>query len=232
MSKPAAGRRAFLRAVQSSAVAVAALLACTGCISITSPDPAATTTAGPPPSYLDRLKAAPVATPSADAQSGTQQGEGVWTFATEDHNIACVVAQSRAGQVNSPWEPNNFDSDELKSSPLVPVVDCQLARYPQPTKAADNCAGTNIGFLGGTVLLAPDTVAYGNCRAGVTAMEAAFGPNGRADGPLAGVAPLAKGQALDALGYRCVPLDDGVACANLSNGVGFYVDRDSYQAFP
>ncbi|WP_026553701.1 hypothetical protein [Arthrobacter sp. 35W] len=214
----------------SLAVLAAVLLGCTGCVTFTSPDPAAGTSAAAPSSYLDRLKAAPVATPAQEAPG--PDGVAVTAFITEDRNIACAMTFSRAGQAASPWEPSNFDDDALKSAPLVPVVDCQLAGYPAPAAATDDCAGTHLGFLGGTVRLSPDAVAYGNCRAGVTAMEAAYGPKGTPSDILADLPILAPGQGIDASGYRCAPLDDGLACANLSNGVGFHIDRDAFTALP
>ena len=41
---------------------------------------------------------------------------------------------------------------------IVPVVQCELAIYPKPQAAniKDDCGGSGLGYLGGTVLLRPD----------------------------------------------------------------------------
>jgi hypothetical protein len=204
-------------------------LALSGCISIPTGTPATAAATPPgPQSYLDRLKAAPVNKPT-DAASATELPQ----FVTESRNVACVFTSSRNGNLNQPWEPNNFADSANAASPLIPVVNCELASYPDParTDVTDNCAGTFKGYLGGTALLAPDKVSYGGCRAGVTAVEAAFGPAGTVSDAMAQIPVLADGTAMEAQGYRCAPMDDGVACANLSSGLGFYVAAQKYSLF-
>jgi hypothetical protein len=177
---------------------------------------------------VDRLKATPVSQPGDAVTSGELP-----QFVTATRNIACVFTSSKAGHLNQPWEPNNFTDQANAAAPSIPVVNCQMVRYPQVLAADqhDNCAGTNIGFLGGTALLNPDTATYGSCRAGVTAVEAAYGAGGTANDVMGGIPVLASDEAMDAQGYRCASLDDGVACANLASGVGFFIAAEKYELF-
>lgn len=212
------------------AVGAAAVLALSGCISmpVAPTEPSAVQPPEQSLSYVQRLKAMPVAQPSEDAIGQTLQ-----QFVTDSRNTACVFTSSRAGHLNQPWEPNNYTDSANAAAPIIPVVNCQMVNYP-PVQEKDrdgNCAGTNIGYLGGTVLLAPDKASYGGCRAGVTAIEAAFGPRGTVSEELAELPVLSPGQAMDGQGYRCGAMDDGVACANLAAGVGFFVDAQSYELF-
>ncbi|MDN5667090.1 MAG: hypothetical protein L0G87_01685 [Renibacterium salmoninarum] len=208
---------------------LAVLLASTGCISISSPDPNAAS--GPPPSYLERLKAAKAVEPTASAAKTL--AEGVSGFAVADRGIACVLTDSRNGHVNTPFEPNNFADAANQPQPVIPVVLCELAKYPAPRAEdiRDDCGGTGIGYLGGVAQLAPDGAVYGACRAGLTGIEASGDDASSSKKLLAGLPVLAEGSALDAKGYRCVPMDSGVACANLGNGTGFFVAQDKYQLF-
>ncbi|MET3203801.1 MULTISPECIES: hypothetical protein [unclassified Arthrobacter] len=59
-------------------------------------------------------------------------------------------------------------------------------------------------------------------------MEAAYGPKGSKSGPLTELAVLAEGQNLERNGLRCTDYNGGVACGNVSAGVGFFVARDRY----
>jgi hypothetical protein len=113
----------------------------------------------------------------------------------------------------------------------VPVAHCELARFPKPRTedVKDNCAGTNLGYLGGVTLLTPDSARYGECRSGVTQMEAAYGPNGSKAGPMAQLQVLEEGQNLERNGLRCSAYNGGVACGNVSGGVGFFVSEDRYE---
>ncbi|MCQ9165738.1 hypothetical protein [Arthrobacter sp. STN4] len=205
----------------------ASAVALAGCITVPSAGPAhpATTSAGPP-SYVDRLKAAPVDQPTGAPSAGTLP-----QFVTDSRNVACVFTTSRAGNLDQPWEPNNYDDGANAKAPTIPVVNCELASYPDPAPAdvTDKCAGTFIGYLGGTALLTPDRVTYGGCRAGVTAAEASFGPGGTPSEAMSTVPVLGQGRAMEADGYRCAALDDGVACANLATGLGFFVASGSYE---
>ncbi|ALE07564.1 hypothetical protein AL755_04830 [Arthrobacter sp. ERGS1:01] len=207
-------------------MAVAASLALAGCITVPVPGAGTSTTPAPAAAkdYVERLKAAPAGKP-ADQQGGRAQ------FVTKDRNIACVFTSSRAGNLDQPWEANNYADTANAKAPTVPVVNCELAAYPAPVAAdvTDTCSGTHIGYLGGTALLSPAAVSYGGCRSGPTAVEAAFGPGGTANGTLSRIPVLAAGTAMDSLGYRCAPLDDGVACANLAAGIGFFVSAGSYE---
>lgn len=205
------------------------LLACSGCISVSSPDPSAS--AGPPPSYLERIKTAKLVEPTSTAAKTLS--DSVRGFVVGGKDIACVLTGSRNGQINSPLEPNNFTDPVNQPQPLVPVVQCELATYPVPTPqdVKDNCGGTGVGYLGGVALLKPDQVSYGSCRTGLTGMEAGGDDSSNIKKVLAQFPVLDEGKALDSQGYRCVPMDSGVACANLSNGVGFFIAKDKYELF-
>lgn len=204
------------------------LLALTACISIPVAKPSAVPASQAPQSFLERLKAASVlkATEGSDANTHPQ-------FVTDSRNIACVFTNSRNGNLDQPWEPNNFGDSANAASPIIPVVNCEMVRYPEPQKVdvKDNCSGTHIGYLGGTALLLPTAVSYGGCRAGVTAVEAAFGPEGTVNETMGQIPVLEDGAAMESAGYRCSPMDDGVACANLARGLGFFISGEKYQLF-
>ncbi|MFQ4147602.1 hypothetical protein AAGW05_02715 [Arthrobacter sp. LAPM80] len=223
------GRRSPLRSA-AALLAAAAVAMLTGCITVPVGDGQPGASDGPtaPLTYADRLKATPVNAPTGD--SGATE---LPQFVTDSRSIACVFTSSRAGNLNQPWEPNNFPDQANAAAPLVPVVNCQMARYPQVQAGArhEDCAGTNIGFLGGTALLTPYAATYGACRAGVTAVEAAFGPRGIVNQVMGAIPVLPPGSAIEAQGYRCAPMDDGVACANLASGVGFFVAEGKYELF-
>ncbi len=210
-------------------MAALAALALAGCITV--PENGSLPTATPSvgtPGYVGRLKAAPVDAPTEGASAGALP-----QFITNTRNVACVFTSSRAGHLLQPWEPNNYADAANAKAPTLPVVNCELAHYPVPAAAdvTDNCAGTNVGYLGGTVLLTPDTVAYGGCRAGVTAAEASFGAGGTVSEAMSRIPVLEQGRAMESDGFRCAPLDDGVACANLATGLGFFVSSDNYKLF-
>lgn len=210
-------------------VVIAAIVACTGCISVSSPDP--NSSAGPPPSYLERIKAAKTVAPTATAAKTMDQG--VNGFVSPARDIACVLTDSRNGHLNTPLEPNNYADAANLPAPVIPVVQCELARYPapRPQDVKDSCGGTGIGYLGGVVLLRPDAVGYGACRAGSTGMEAASADASSTKKVLAALPTLEEGASLEARGYRCAPMDSGVACANLADGIGFFVSQGSYELF-
>ena len=223
---PASGKRAAAGIIL---VAVASV-ALSGCITVPTGPALPTRSQGTaaPLSYVDRLKATSVVQPTGDV--GVQE---LPQFVTDSRNIACVFTSSRAGNLNQPWEPNNFADGANAAAPSIPVVNCEMATYRQPADAdqGDNCSGTNVGYLGGVATLFPDKAAYGGCRAGVTAVEAAFGAGGNVNQVMASIPVLAPGHAMEAHGYRCAPLDDGVACANLASGTGFFIAAESYKIF-
>ena len=203
------------------------LLGATGC-AVTVEDPAYV--APPPLPPMEQLEQAALADPE-DFSGGA---DGVISFITEDRTVACSLTAARGPHINLPYEQNSFGDSENNKLAIVPVAHCELARYPKPQTddVKDNCAGTNLGYLGGVALLTPDTATYGECRSGVTQMEAAYGPRGSKAGPLAQLQVLAGGKNLERNGLRCSAYNGGVACGNVSAGVGFFVSPDHYELIP
>lgn len=175
---------------------------------------------------LEQLKQVPVT-----EQTTLAAGEDVTAFVTPDRNIVCAMTSSRGGHLNVPYEANSYSDTANNKFAVVPVVHCELAKYAKPelTDVADDCAGTGLGYLGGTVLLTPDKAVYGSCRSGVTQMESEFGPKGSRSGPISKLRELADGQNIERNGLRCSAYNDGVACGNVSGGVAFFVSRAGYQ---
>jgi len=211
-------------ALLSSAALFAVTLA--GC-SVTVKDPEYT----PPPPLppLEQLKQAPLTDPAPFTA-----GEDVLAFVTADRNVVCALTSARGPHLNLPYETNNFgDPDNVKLA-TVPVAHCELAVYPAPAAAdvSDDCSGTGLGYLGGAALLSPDRARYGECRSGVTQMEAEYGPKGTPDGPVARLPVLSDGGTLERNGLRCSAYRSGVACGNVSAGVGFFISRDHYELIP
>jgi hypothetical protein len=199
------------------------LLAMAAC-SITTVDPGYVPP--PPLAPLDQLEQAALADPT-----GYSAGEGVLSFITADHNVACSLTSARGEHINLPYEANSFSDPANNKLATVPVAHCELAAYAKPSAGdiKDDCAGTGLGYLGGTALLTPDTVSYGECRSGVTQMEAAYGPKGSKSGPLTQLPVLAEGQNIERNGLRCSAYNGGVACGNVSAGVAFFVTRNRYE---
>jgi hypothetical protein len=199
------------------------LLACTACtITLKDPD-----YAPPPPlSALEQLKQAPVAD-----SARFSAGEGVLSFVTADHSAVCSLTSARGEHVNVPYEQNAFSDAANNKLAIVPVVHCELAVYPKPVAAdvIDDCAGTGLGYLGGAALLTPDKASYGECRSGVTQMEAEFAPKGTRAGPISQLRVLEEGKNLERNGLRCSAYNGGVACGNVSAGVAFFISRDHYE---
>ncbi|MET4621735.1 hypothetical protein ABIE18_003201 [Arthrobacter sp. 2762] len=195
----------------------------TGC-SFATKDPDYVPPAPLPP--LEQLKQVPVT-----EQTTLAAGEGVTAFVTPDRNIVCAMTSSRGGHLNVPYEANSYSDAANNKFAVVPVVHCELAKYAKPdlTDVADDCAGTGLGYLGGTVLLSPDKAVYGSCRSGVTQMESEFGPKGSRSGPISKLRELAEGQNIERNGLRCSAYNNGVACGNVSGGVAFFVSREGYQ---
>jgi hypothetical protein len=225
----------LLRAAGGGALAALVLAGC----SVTVKDPGYT----PPPPLppLEQLKQAPL----TDAAAFTAGGD-VLAFVTADRNIACALTSARGPHLDLPYEPNNFSDPGNRKLDTVPVAHCELAVYPEPKEAhvTDTCSGTGLGYLGGSALLTPGKATYGQCRSGVTAMEAAYGPQrtgslttgSQETGPLksrgGGIAELpvlADGGNLERNGLRCSAYDGGVACGNVSGGVAFFISRDHYE---
>ena len=208
---------------------LAALLLCitaTGC-SVTTKDPGYVPPA--PLKPMEQLEKAPL----ADSKSFSS-GTDVLSFITADRTVACSLTSARGEHLNLPYEQNRYTDSANNKLPIIPVAHCELATYPapQPGDIKDDCAGTHLGYLGGVALLAPDTARYGACRSGVTSMEAAYGPKGTKAGPLAQLPVLADGQTLERNGLRCSAYNGGVACGNVSAGVGFFVSPERYELIP
>jgi hypothetical protein len=199
------------------------LMAGTAC-SITTADPGYV--APPPLPPLEQLQQAALADPAS-----FRAGGDILSFITEDRNIVCSLTSARGEHLNLPYETNSFSDSANNKLATVPVAHCELAAYPKPAAGdiKDDCAGTGLGYLGGTALLTPDKATYGGCRSGVTQMEAAYGPKGSKSGPLAELTVLSEGQNLERNGLRCAAYNGGVACGNVSAGVGFFVARDRYE---
>jgi hypothetical protein len=143
----------------------------------------------------------------------------------------CSLTSARGEHLNLPYEQNNFSDTANNKLATVPVAHCELAKYPKPalSDVKDDCAGTGLGYLGGTALLTPESATYGGCRSGVTEMEAAYGPEGNKAGPLIQLPILPEGQNLERNGLRCSAYNGGVACGNVSAGVGFFIAWDRYE---
>ncbi|VXC44784.1 conserved exported hypothetical protein [Arthrobacter sp. 9AX] len=180
----------------------------------------------PPLPPLEQLEQAPLVDPK-----GFSNADGAISFITEDHSVACSLTAAKGEHVNLPYEQNNFGDTANNKLATVPVAHCELATYPQPKDedAKDDCAGTNLGYLGGVALLTPDSARYGECRSGVTQMEATYGPQGSKAGPMAQLQVLGEGQNLEGNGLRCSAYNGGVACGNVSAGVGFFVSPERYE---
>lgn len=203
---------------------VTLLFTATAC-SVTTEDPDYVPPA--PLAPMAQLEQAPLANPE-DFSGG---GEDVLSFATEDRSIVCSLTSARGEHVNLPYEENSFSDTANNKLATVPVAHCELATYAEPARedVKDDCAGTNLGYLGGVALLTPDAARYGECRSGVTQTEATYGPGGSKAGPLLQVRALANGQNLERNGLRCSAYNGGVACGNVSAGVGFFVSPQKYE---
>jgi hypothetical protein len=199
------------------------LTVATAC-TITTKDPGYVPPAPLPP--LEQLEQAAPVDPEAFAN-----GDGVISFMTADRAVACSLTAARGEHVNLPYEQNNFSDTANNKLATVPVAHCELAKYPQPRgeDAKDDCAGTNLGYLGGVALLTPDSARYGECRSGVTQMEATYGPKGSKAGTIAQMQVLGEGQTVEGNGLRCSAYNGGVACGNVSAGVGFFVSPERYE---
>ncbi|PNI07652.1 hypothetical protein CXX84_15075 [Arthrobacter sp. AFG7.2] len=199
------------------------LVAATAC-SVTVEDPGYV--APPPLPPMEQLEQAVLADPQ-----DFSGGDDLLSFITEDRKVACSLTAARGPHINLPYQQNSFSDSENNKLAIVPVAHCELAEYPKPAPGdvADDCGAMNLGYLGGTALLTPDSARYGECRSGVTEMEATYGPRGSKAGPIAGLPVLADGQNLERNGLRCSAYNGGVACGNVSAGIGFFVSTDRYE---
>ncbi|MET3366832.1 UNVERIFIED_CONTAM: hypothetical protein ABIE34_000053 [Jeotgalibacillus campisalis] len=195
----------------------------TGC-SFATEDPNYVPPAPLPP--LEQLQQVPVT-----EQTTLSAGEDVTAFVTADKNIVCALTSSRGGHLNLPYEANSYSDAANNKFAVVPVAHCELAKYAKPDldDIAEDCAGTGLGYLGGTALLTPEKAVYGSCRSGVTQMESEFGPKGSGGGPISKLRELPDGQNIERNGLRCSAYNGGVACGNVSGGVAFFVNREGYQ---
>jgi hypothetical protein len=205
-----------------AALFVVTATACT----ITTADPGYV--APPPLPPLQQLEQAALVDPAE-----FRAGQDVLSFVTEDRNIVCSLTSAKGEHINLPYEPNSFTDTANAKLATVPVAHCEMAVYPKPAAAdvKDDCAGTGLGYLGGTALLTPKNVTYGECRSGVTQMEATYGPKGSRRGPVSELPVLADGANVERNGLRCSPYNHGVACGNVSGGIAFFIARDHYEAF-
>lgn len=235
--KSQAPRSVTLRAVIAT-FAVFIVLALSGCVTVTSPDPNPST---PPPTYLDRIKSAQPE-PSISAPSG--QADAPVLFLNPSRTIVCLLTHARNGNINTPLETNTYDEPRNRPFPAVPIVQCQLAKYPEPTpdEVKNDCGKTGIGYLGGIMTMTPETLQYGACRAGLNVMEQAGvipetkdsqATEGRPELVVAlqSLPRLSDQHYVEAYGFRCAVLDSGVACANISAGLGFYVSEGQHSMF-
>lgn len=205
----------------------AAVLLATAVCTVTQQDPDYVPPAPLP--VLEQLKQAPLTDPATLGAS-----QDYLSFVTADHNVVCSLTSARGGNVNLPYEANSFAAGANAKLATVPVAHCELAAYPAPNAkdAKDDCAGTGLGYLGGAALLTPDRATYGECRSGVTAQEAEYGPKGSRNGPISQLPVLPEGRNVERNGLRCSAYDGGVACGNVSAQVAFFVSRDRYELIP
>jgi hypothetical protein len=179
----------------------------------------------PPLPALEQLKQAPLTDPSAFSSGGD-----VLSFVTANRDAVCSLTSARGEHINLPYELNGFSDSSNNKVPTVPVAHCELADYPKP-EAADiqnDCAGTGLGYLGGVALLTPDTASYGECRSGVTQLESESGPKG-IKGPISQLPVLQDGQNVERNGLRCSAYNGGVACGNVTAGIGFFISPERYE---
>ena len=105
---------------------------------------------------LEQLKQAPLTDPAT-----LGAGQDSLSFVTADRNIVCSLTSARGEHVNLPYEQNGFGGSGNGKFATVPVAHCELGAYPKPSAKdiRDDCAGTGLGYLGGTALLTGALVA-------------------------------------------------------------------------
>ena len=155
----------------------------------------------PPLPALEQLKQAPLTDAAAYAA-----GEDVLAFVTADRNVVCALTSARGPHLDLPYETNNFGDPDNQKLATVPVAHCELAVYPAPAASdvSDDCSRDWNRLPGrrGT----PDArtgPGYGECRSGVTQMEAEYGPKGTTSGTVSRSFPSC----------RTVATSNGTACA-------------------
>lgn len=222
----APGKMPVRRRARAVVVGLAALsaLVLAGCVEVPVANPAPVPQReAPPKEELAGLKEVPVA--------GYQTlGKEAAAFLTEDRNIYCTITTEQGGIIDSPVDPRLAGGKRDDTILAVPAVYCEMVRYPEPTESPDDCSGTNLGFLGGTVLLTSEGATYGGCRIGMTLMEAELAPGSDPeDSPVGRLPVLQQGMAIELNGFRCGSLAGGVACLEAESGQGFAVSADSFE---
>lgn len=153
-------------------------------------------------------------------------------FLTEDRNSYCTITTEQGGIISSPVDPKLSGGERDDTVLEVPAVYCELARYPEPSGATDDCHGTNLGFKGGTVLLTSEGATYGGCRIGMTLMEAELGPGSDgSESPVTQLPVLEDGAAVELNGFRCGRATGGVVCVHSDSGHGFVVSAAGYEIY-
>ncbi|NJC21333.1 hypothetical protein BJ994_000409 [Arthrobacter pigmenti] len=207
-------------------MALATLLTVSACVEIPISNPIPSP--APELSPLEELAAMPEV-PVTELQ---QLDGDVAAFLTEDRNTYCAITTEQGGIINSPVDPRLSGGTRNDTLLAVPAVYCELARYPEPAEVTDDCHGTNLGFKGGTVLLTADGVTYGDCRVGMTLMEAQLGPGTEgSEHALTRLPVLADDAAVELKGFRCGRATDGLACVHGESGHGFVVSAAGYEIF-
>ncbi|MUK03097.1 hypothetical protein GM708_14925 [Vibrio cholerae] len=213
------------RLVAACVGVVSAPLVLAGCVQLpTSTPPAATATAaGTKP--LDELAGMEVLSP--EDLGLPPEAEAIAVLAV-DRSVYCAISTRQGGVFDNPVDPLMAGGEKDDNELEVDAAYCELAAYPAPSEATDDCNGTNLGFKGGTVMLTAEGFTYGGCRIGMTPMEAEFASGVEAGaGPVAGLPLLERGQAVELRGFRCGLGREGMICADLVTGQGFLANRDS-----
>lgn len=200
------------------------MAALTGCVEVPVSNPAPS----PEPDLAQREELA--AMPELPVSELQTFNEEVAAFLSEDRNTYCAITTEQGGVINSPVDPRLSGGQRDDTVLEVPAVYCELARYPEPAEVTDDCYGTNLGFKGGTVLLAAKDVSYGGCRVGMTLMEAELGPGaGDGESPLTRLPVLEDGMAVELNGFRCGSADRGIVCVESATGLGFVASAEAFE---
>ncbi|MDQ0733607.1 hypothetical protein [Arthrobacter agilis] len=221
-------RRPVRRRAVHAAAAVAAVLVLAGCVQLPAAGPAAPTApADLPPS--EELAGMDVRTPEDLGLPGDATSIAVLAA---DRSAYCAISTKQGRIFDNPVDPLMAGGEKDDNELEVDAAYCELAAYPAPAEAADDCNGTNLGFKGGTVLLTVDSFTYGGCRIGLTPMEAEFAAGAASGGgPIAGLPLLERGQAVELRGFRCGFGQDGMICSSLESGKGFVANRETVTEF-
>ncbi len=178
---------------------------------------------------MEQLAAMPEV-PIDELLAGTE--ENVVAFLSHDRNAYCTITTKQGGVIDSPVDKLLSGGERNDNELEVFAAYCEFGRYPEPKEITDNCNGTNLGFMGGTMVLTAETAVYGGCRVGMTLMESEFGIGAEpGDGPVAKLPVVDRGQAVELNGFRCGSITEGMVCAEMQTGVGFLVGDESYEIF-